>query len=156
MNIYFDSLVAQKALQAIKTNFSLVQQCQEALNDISTRHTVRLYWVLWHAGLRRNEIADKFTRDGSVQKFVGTVPSLGVSRQNIRRKIKCRLDNQHLAKCCGHSGTQRQAREVVLGPTPAAKTSLLSFNRTQSRIVIGLLTGHMWADHLILGLIFCE
>jgi hypothetical protein len=31
---------------------------------------------------------------------------------------------------------------LLLGPTPAAKTRLLSFNRIQSRVVIGLLTGH--------------
>jgi hypothetical protein len=30
-----------------------------------------------HAGVRRNEIADKLARDGSVQKFVGPQPSLG-------------------------------------------------------------------------------
>ena len=42
----------------------------------------------------------------------------------------------------GLSGTQRQARELISGPSPAAKTGLLSFNRTQSRVVIGLLTGH--------------
>jgi hypothetical protein len=39
--------------------------------------------------------------------------------------------------------TQRQARGFILGPSPDAKTRLLSFNRTQSRIVIGLPTGHI-------------
>ena len=42
----------------------------------------------------------------------------------------------------GLSGTQRQARELIVGPRIAAKTRLLSFNRMQSRVVIGLLTGH--------------
>jgi hypothetical protein len=32
----------------------------------------------------------------SVQKIVGPEPSLGVFRQNIRRKIKYWMDNQHL------------------------------------------------------------
>jgi len=66
---------------------------------------------------------------------------LGVSRQNIRRKIKCLLDNQHLARRQGLSSTQRLAEELILGPGPGAKTRLLSFNGTQSRIVIGLLAG---------------
>ena len=38
--------------------------------------------------------------------------------------------------------TQRQAREIIWGPSLGAKARLLSFNRTQSRVVIGLLTGH--------------
>jgi hypothetical protein len=39
-------------------------------------------------------------------------------------------------------GTQRQARELISGPNLAIRARLLSFNRTQSRVVIGLLTGH--------------
>jgi len=37
---------------------------------------------------------------------------------------------------------KRQARELISGPDPAIGARLLSFNRTQTRVVIGLLTGH--------------
>jgi hypothetical protein len=40
-----DRQAALKVLQAAKTTFPLVRQCQKVLNDISTRHTVGLYWV---------------------------------------------------------------------------------------------------------------
>jgi len=76
-----------KALQASKTMSPLVRQCQQALNDISTGHTVRLYWVPGHAGVKGNEIADKLARSDSGQRFIGPEPLLGVSRQNIRRKM---------------------------------------------------------------------
>jgi ribonuclease HI len=69
-----------------KTASPLLRQCQKALNDISTRHTVVLHRIPGHVGIkgtRGNEIVDKLARDGSVQKFVGPVPFLGVSRQNI-------------------------------------------------------------------------
>ena len=42
----------------------------------------------------------------------------------------------------GGCSTDRQARELISGPSPAAKTRLLSFDRIQSRVVTGLLTGH--------------
>ena len=42
----------------------------------------------------------------------------------------------------GPSSTQRQVRELISGPDLATRAQLLSFNRTQSRVVIGLLTGH--------------
>ena len=91
--------------------------------------------------MRRNEIADKFARDGSVQRYVGPKPLLGVSRENIRRKIKCRMENQHVVLWCGPCSTQRLARELISGPDLATRARLLSFSRTQSRVVIGLLTG---------------
>jgi hypothetical protein len=44
------SQAALKVLRAIRTS-PLVQQCQKALNDISTQHAVGLYWVAGHAGV---------------------------------------------------------------------------------------------------------
>jgi hypothetical protein len=63
-----------------------------------------------------------------------------VSRQNIRRKMKRFLEKQHLALWRDPCSTQRQARELISGPDLATGARLLSFNRTQSRVVIGLLT----------------
>jgi len=83
----------RKALQAVRTS-PLVQQCQKALNNISTQHAVGVYWVPEHAGVQGNEIADELTRDGSVLEFLGPQPALGVSRQDIRR-ISHWLVTQH-------------------------------------------------------------
>ena len=71
--------------------------------------------------MRGNEIADKLTRDGSVQQFVGPEPFLGVSRQNIRRKMKCWMENQHLVLWRGPCSTQRQTRELISGPDRATR-----------------------------------
>jgi hypothetical protein len=43
---------------------------------------------------------------------------------------------------CGLSSTQRQAKKLIFGASLTTKTRLLSFNRTQSRVVTGLLTRH--------------
>ena len=67
---------------------------------------------------------------------------MGVSRQNIRRRMKRWVENKHLVLWCGPCSTQRQARELIVGPDLAMGARLLSFNRTQTRVVIGLLTGH--------------
>ena len=96
VSICSDSQAALKVLQAAKTS-PLICQCQQALNDISAPHAVRLYWVPGHAGVRGNEIADRLARSGSGQRFIVPEPCLGVSRQNIRRKMKHWMRNQHLA-----------------------------------------------------------
>jgi len=64
-----------------------------------------------------------------------------VSRQNIR-KMKRWMEKQHLALWRGPCSTHRQARELISGPNLTTGAQLLSFNRTKSRVVIGLLTGH--------------
>jgi hypothetical protein len=92
--------------------------------------------------MRGSDLADKLARDSYIQRFVGSEPFMGVSRQNIGRKMKCWMEKQHLALWCGPYGTQKQARELISGPNVATGAQSLSFNRTQSRVVIGLLTGH--------------
>jgi hypothetical protein len=52
------------------------------------------------------------------------------------------MDDQHLVTWCCPCNTQRKAQELISGPNLATRARLLSFNRTQSRVVIGLLTGH--------------
>ena len=110
------SQAALKVLQAAKMS-PLVWQCQKALNDIPTQHTVGLYQVPGLAGVQGNEVADRITRDGSVQRFVGPESSLGVSRQNMRRKMKRWMENQHLALWCGPCSTERQAEYWSLAQT---------------------------------------
>ena len=111
-----------KPLQTARTTSALVRQCQKALNGISTWHTVRLYWVPGH-----------------------TV--LGVSRHNLRRQTKRWLDNQHWARCWGLGSTQRQARELISGPSPAVKTRLLSLlghnPRSWLAFLLDIITRHL-------------
>jgi ribonuclease HI len=64
VSICSDGLAALKALGAVRTTSPLVRQCQEALNDISARHAVGLYWVPGHARVRGNETADRLARSG--------------------------------------------------------------------------------------------
>jgi len=54
----------------------------------------------------------------------------------------CWLINQHWTAWRGLSDTQRQARELISGPGLGTKARFLTFNRTQSRVVTGLLTSH--------------
>jgi ribonuclease HI len=117
VSICSDSQAALKALQAVRTTSPLVHKCQRALNDISARHVVGLYWVPGHAGVRGNEIADRLTRDGSGRGFLGPEPVLGVSRRDIQNR-HCRwLNSQHSASWRGLGNTLRQAQELISGPS---------------------------------------
>jgi hypothetical protein len=63
-------------------------------------------------------------KEAAVVKF-----KVGLLSRNLLRDTDC---NKYI---------QRQARELISGPSTATNDRL-SFNRTQSRVVTGLLTGH--------------
>ena len=95
-----------------------------------------LHWVPGHDGVLGNEVANKLARDISVPKFVGPQPSLEVSRQNIRRMIKCWTNNS-----IWHGGKvlvvlKRQAREL---------TSLIQLQRPDFCPVTGQNPGFLLA-----------
>ena len=50
--------------------------------------------------------------------------------------------NQHVAQWRGLGDTQRQAGEFIFGLSLGTTAKFLTFNKTQSRAVTGLLTGH--------------
>jgi hypothetical protein len=79
---------------------------------------------------------------GSGLGFLGPEPALGVSKGDIQNKLNCWLGNQLWARRRSLGNNQRQAWELIFGPSLGAKSKVTSFNRTQSRAVIGLLTGH--------------
>jgi hypothetical protein len=83
------------------------------------------------------KIANAFAREGFAHQFVGPEPTMGLSRQNIRHRIKGWLFDQYMTLWRDLTSTQRQAKKLILGPTLAAKTRLFSFNRMQSRAVTG-------------------
>jgi hypothetical protein len=92
--------------------------------------------------VRGNEIADGLARDGSGRGFLGPEPVLGVSRRDIQNRHSRWLNNQHCASWSDPGSTLRQARELISGPSLSNRVKFLSFNRTQSSVVTGFLTGH--------------
>ena len=64
------------------------------------------------------------------------------SLDEIRKRFSRWLINQQWASWSDLGNTLRQARELISGHCPGTKIKFLSFNRTQSRAVTGLLTGH--------------
>jgi hypothetical protein len=101
-----------------------------ALNETSMRVAISrgcpqvgvLSPLLWC--LVVNDLITRLTRSGSGQRFIGPEPFLGVSRQNIRRKLKGWI-GKHLALWRGPCGTQRQAQELISGPNLAIRGPII-------------------------------
>jgi hypothetical protein len=60
----------------------------------------------------------------------------------VSNKIGRWLVNQHVRRWQDLGPSQRQAWELILGPSRGTRAKFLSLSREQSRVVTGLLTGH--------------
>ena len=61
-----------------------------------------------------------------------------VEKGMLEETFNAGMDKQHLTRWRVLGSSRRKARELISGPSPSAKTRLLSFNRTQSRVAVGL------------------
>jgi hypothetical protein len=86
-------------------------------------HCINVNWDLQDRDLIVTS-KPEVTKEATVYQFVGLELALGVLRQNIKKKI----GNQYTTRWQGLTRSQRQARELISGASPAAKTRLLSFN----------------------------
>jgi hypothetical protein len=96
----------------------------------------RTFWNTWKWNCRWAR------KRGLRLLFCWTGAGLGGLEAEYKEENSVLVDKQHMTLWQGLDGTQRQARELISGPRTAAKIRLLSFNRTQSREVIDLLTRH--------------
>jgi len=81
-------------------------------------------------------------RGGTALRFLGPEPALGVSRRDLQKRLGRWLINQHGAQWRGLGYTQGQALEFIFGPSLDTRAKFMTFNKIQSRVVTGLLTGH--------------
>ena len=117
-----DSQAALKALQAAKTTSPSVQQCQQALNYISTRHSVGLFWVPEHSGVQFEEMkCRKARKRGYSSPVCWTGTGFGGLWAEYKRRDNMRDGHQHVAMWCGLISTQRQAPKLISGPNPNGK-----------------------------------
>jgi len=71
-------------------------------------------------------------------KFYAILGSVTLPSVSMKRGLPWIVSGLWAFRCA----TQTQTRELISGPNRATGARILSFNRTQSRVVIGLLTGH--------------
>ena len=73
-------------------------------------------------------------------QFAGQEPTLNTYWQNMKKKMKCWLVNQHKKLWQNFNSTQKQAHEMISCPSLAVKIRLLSSSRMECRVVTDLLT----------------
>ena len=140
IGIFSDSQAALLALKSVKCASKLVWECIETLRELSRQNSVFLFWVPGHCGVEGNEHADYLARQGSAQRFIGPEPFLGTSISAIKSELLTWEGLEIVSQWQQAQGC-RQAKQFIY-PNPGTVRKLLSLNRSDLRIITGLLTGH--------------
>jgi hypothetical protein len=94
--------------------------------------------VLGHVGIDGNEAADQVARQGSSHALTGPQAALGIPAKDAREVIRDWTSRKHEEHICGY----RQNKCLLIRPFVKKAGELITLNRNQIRIMIGLLTEH--------------
>jgi len=128
--------------------YRLLKQCPHWYDNAEGRWMTFPPTILWDCGSPEilgyveMKLQKEFTRESPVHQFVGPEPALGMSRQNIKKMVKCWLVNQHMTLWQDLYSTHTKAQELISGHNPTVKTRILSFNKMHTWVIPGLVTGH--------------
>ena len=139
--IFSDSQAALKSLQRYTVKSSLVLDCINALNNLSTNNMVTLSWIPGHSGVFGNNIADNLARRGSDNAFTGPEPAIGIGPSIISAGIKRCFSNKHLSFWTNINGC-RIAKQIIKEPNQNLAIRLLACSRLNLRVLMGIYTDH--------------
>lgn len=139
--ILSDSQAALKALACCRITSKLVWDCLQNLKLLAKRNKVTLVWVPGHKGIAGNERADELARMGSETPFTGPEPVFGIPKTMTRRTVAEWVKQQHQQYWDNVEG-QRHSKLMMEKQSNQLTANILQLNRTQLRVVTGLLTGH--------------
>jgi ribonuclease HI len=141
LTIYSDSQAALKALNNFSTRSKLVHETKDKLNALGAQNNLSLSWVPAHCGIEGNEVADKLAKEGANRDFIGPEPYVGVSRSEIKTKMKRRLIttwNQFWSRIEG----LRHSKNFIRGLDSNRSHKILNYPKKHIRLIVGFLTGH--------------
>ncbi|KAI5643461.1 RNase H domain-containing protein [Phthorimaea operculella] len=141
IRILSDSMAVLMALKSNTMSSSLIYECHLALQTIATNNKVTLQWIKGHSGSLGNDAADELARRGSEVEVAGPTPYLPIPFNQIRTWIRHQTQTQHNARWASIT-TCRQSKEAVPALSPRLTKRLLSLQRSDLRIMVGMLTGH--------------
>ena len=148
VDFYIDSQAAIKAITSITTKSKLVQRCKEELKSLSTRHKISLCWIPGHMGIHGNEMADELARKGSESNDLHADNSVLLPISLLMSKISTDFLNKANARW-NTINACRVSRKLWTQFDKKRTKELLSLNRPQLSLLIGILTGHnSMAAHL--------
>jgi ribonuclease HI len=139
--ILSDSQAGLKALACHEIRSKMVWECVQDLVGLAKHNRVTLVWVPGHRGITGNEAADALARKGSEMTFTGPEPVFGISKTTARGSMLEWVKQQHRT-CWNRAPGNKHGKRMMRKPSQSLTTDILQLNRTQIRIVTGLITGH--------------
>lgn len=141
--ICVDSQAALKALQAPYIRSKSILVCAEALEKLAFFNSVKLIWVPGHQGVPGNEEADRLAKIGADMVNLSPEPLVPLSNCTVKNYRRVWLYNVFGSWFENSAGSLWQTRRIIKEPNPKYTQQLITLNRNELRLMIGVITGHV-------------
>lgn len=135
-----DSQAVLKAISSCTVKSKLIKGCIDSLNALASTNRVVLKWIPGHEGFDGNEQADCLAKKGACTPFIGPEPFCGTSNSHTEEALRM-WGEKSLSHYWTRAPGMRQAKKFIT-PARAKAKKLLELNKSELRILTGLLTGH--------------
>lgn len=149
-----DSRAALGQLLNVVVKSELARDCINLLTQLSRVNRVKLLWVPGHSGIQGNEKAHELARLGAIRPDMADLGDHPGVAMGLVKQITERWAANQFADLWSQDPGMRHTKELFSGPAARLGTVLADLDRTQLRVVVGLVTGHWHTNkHLVrLGL----
>jgi len=132
LNIYSDSQAAIKSIYSTNTNSRTIEDFRKSLHEMANQFTIRIIWV-------PGSIADELVRQGTIKPLLPGKENVGMPMATCKLNIKNYFNKLAITHWQNAPRVSHQTWPVINNK----KTSeLLKFSRTESDMLIQVLTGH--------------
>ncbi|XP_070070046.1 uncharacterized protein [Drosophila takahashii] len=143
VNLFVNSQAAIRSMQSSTVNSKNVMASREALDNLSTTKSLRIYWVPSHQGIDGNETADVLAKEG-VELASDRTENVPVSLRTLQSALEKQADTRAKSRW-RNTKTCRISRTMCKERNDKLSQYVLRLPRKDCRLLVGILTGHCLA-----------
>jgi len=140
IHIYVDNQGVLESIKGVWITDDLIMEAVNALNKLSVKNSVELYWIPAHTGYSGNERADELAKKAAEGTPISVEPFLPLSRKSVRSAIGIWARKQHESEWARRKDCRMTKQ--ILPSISKGRGYCIKLGRNSLRVLTQIVTGH--------------